>query len=693
MKRIPKLIAVLVLTLLVLCSGIGAAQEPDGAVVAQTVTYEDVSVDVFRYTPDDFCFRGNNTPLLYVLGDGQFTEESANLALNTKGFKDIADKESCSILFVSPLNGESWTEQDYAAMQTLAGNAADDYFIYADYAGGVDKNGVFYASRFRHYTFAEGKAVEFAKEYLDTENAGYPIPQWTGWVDGFGAGFVYEEDGFTTEGVAAGWEQVRHTTRLYNNSDVTFLAPYYYWEEENISETVETIELDYADIPSLEYFLYVPEQVDLTSTTEKYPLVLTFHGYAYHPQALTQNTRLPMVAKENNFLVVAVNGLYSTQSNADAIADLIDYMIAHYPVDASRVYSTGYSKGTMETMNFAQAYTQKLAGVGLFEPVYGLFPVFEPTATLPMYAILGQDEFYPVFPRDTENASAALDAIGKVNGFDYAYDKEIGGLWGYSFDLNEAVRLPNERSVMHVHSIISKTDGVVYTKLVDAYQLGHNILPSSAYEIWDFLSQFSRNEDGTLTVNESNPYKDVAKGMWYYYEVQASAKANLFRGTSADEFSPDEITTRAMLVTALYRMAGEPETTGTHPFDDVTAGAWYEDAVTWASVHGVVNGTAQKQFSPDEALTREQAAAIFYRYAKLLGMDVTSDGGLDAFPDGGTVSRYATDAVQWAVASGIIIGTYEGGSLMLAPRETAVRAQSATLLLRFADVIAELGIQ
>ena len=635
-------------------------------VTTQTVTYEDVSAEIYRYTPADFKFCGNNTPLLFVLSDESYTAETAEDTLNTKGFKAIADKESCSVIFVSPKNGESWTEDDYTVMQVLAGNASDDYYIGTDYSAGADENGYFYASRWRHYIFAEGSAAEFARTMLDTDEASYFMPQWTDWVDGFGAGFVYAEDGFTVENVAAGWEKIRHTTRLYNHARISFLAPYYYWPEEGIAETKETIELKYEDIPELEYYLYVPDTVDLDSTTEKYPLVLAFHGNALHPLAHIQNTRWPLVAKEKKFVVVAVNGLYNTTSNADAISDLVDYMIENHSIDASRVYCTGYSKGTMETMNFAQSYTEKLAGMGLFEPVYGYFPVYQPTATIPVYAILGQKEFFPVFPKDTEKTAESLNAVGKVNGFTYTYDEKLGEPWGYEFDLNESLRLPEERGVMHIHSIASEKDGVVYTKLVDAYNLGHNVLPSSAWEMWDFLSQFSRGADGTIAVNEANPYADVTREDWYYYTALASTKAGLFQGASANAFAPDSPTTRAMLVTTLYRMAGAPAVTGNSPFADVAKGSWYEAAAIWAGENGIVS--RDDDFAAASVLTSEEALAMLSRYAESCGIDADAAAG------------YAQQAVQQAAGA-------SGDTA-----ETLSRAQAALMLLCFADLIAENGI-
>ena len=378
------------------------------------------------------------------------------------------------------------------------------------------------------------------------------MPEWYSWCDIFGAGYVYAENGFTAQLVSEGWESVRHTSVMFVNNKVAFRTPYYYWDEIGVSETVETFETKYGDVGELEYYMYTPETVDRSSKTEKYPLVFVLHGSGMHPQAIAQNTTWPVLAAKEGFLVVSVNGLYNTENDANAVADLLDMLEERYAIDPSRVYATGFSKGARLSYDLACSYSDKIAAIGLYEPVFSHFNALTPEYTMPSYMLLGQNDFYKIFPRDTEIAAQVLSNLGTVNGFEYAYNTELGGLWGAEFDLDNSIRLADERAVLNEHFLASKEDGVVYTKLVDIYNVSHNVLPASAEIMWRFLSQFSRNADGSLTVQEDSRFEDVAKQDWYYYPVQAAAQDGLFLGTSETEFSPNAAATRAMLPTVLH---------------------------------------------------------------------------------------------------------------------------------------------
>lgn len=152
----------------------------------------------------------------------------------------------------------------------------------------------------------------------------------------------------------------------------------------------------------------------------------------------------------------------------------------------------------------------------------------------------------------------------------------------------------------------------------------------------------------------------------------------MMNGMSATTFEPNGTLTRAQLVTILYRHAGSPDVTGLpNPFADVAPQAWYAKAVIWAAANGVVKGTSAATFAPEDAITREQIAAILYRYN---GEAVTEDL-LSSFPDAGAVSGYAVEAMQWAVSRGLISGDpASDGTLWLRPRDGATRAQIAKIL-------------
>ena len=150
--------------------------------------------------------------------------------------------------------------------------------------------------------------------------------------------------------------------------------------------------------------------------------------------------------------------------------------------------------------------------------------------------------------------------------------------------------------------------------------------------------------------------------------------------------------TRAMLVTVLWRYEGEPQVGGT-PFSDVRATDWYAAQIAWAAHNGVVNGTGNGKFDPEGMVTREQMAAVLYRYAQQKGFDTSARGDLSAFADSGAVSPWATEAMRWAVGSGLIGGSTSGGKLLLHPGDGATRAEVAAILVRFVDKIANPPVQ
>ena len=188
--------------------------------------------------------------------------------------------------------------------------------------------------------------------------------------------------------------------------------------------------------------------------------------------------------------------------------------------------------------------------------------------------------------------------------------------------------------------------------------------------------------DGTDT--PASGYADVADDAWYADAVAAVTQQGLMNGTSATTFSPEITTSRAMLVTVLWRMAGEPAAASAG-FADVAAGSWYAAAADWAYESGVTAGTSETTFSPDVTLTREQAVTMLCNYAAAQGIDTTqSSGSAQSYPDVESVSEWAVQAVDWAVDAGLLTGTGNG---TLAPQGTASRAELATLLVRFADTL------
>ena len=178
----------------------------------------------------------------------------------------------------------------------------------------------------------------------------------------------------------------------------------------------------------------------------------------------------------------------------------------------------------------------------------------------------------------------------------------------------------------------------------------------------------------------STNFTDVEENGWYHTGVDFMVKNGFMNGVADDAFDVDGNLTRAQLVTILYRIAGEPESTATNPFADVADGQWYTNAVVWAAENGIVKGVNTTTFAPNDQITREQIATILFRYAKAEKVE----GKLAGFPDAEKVSDYAADAMAWAVEQGLINGISESdGKTYLAPQETATRAQIAVILMRY----------
>ena len=256
---------------------------------------------------------------------------------------------------------------------------------------------------------------------------------------------------------------------------------------------------------------------------------------------------------------------------------------------------------------------------------------------------------------------------------------------------------------------VTATEGGAVTKNPAAAKAGETVTltptPEEGYEVGNVTVtdrfgdavEVTENADGTYTFTMPNgqvrvevtfveatpeplPFTDVNEGDWFHDAVRYVYDNGLMDGVGDGQFAPNATTNRAMVVTILHRLAGEPAVAGDVGFTDVEPGLWYTDAVAWAAQKGIVNGISETEFAPSGDLTREQLATILYRYAESMGYDVSASVDLSGFPDAGDIQSYATQALSWAVAEGLLQG-FEDDSLQ--PGGTATRAQIATILMRF----------
>lgn len=189
----------------------------------------------------------------------------------------------------------------------------------------------------------------------------------------------------------------------------------------------------------------------------------------------------------------------------------------------------------------------------------------------------------------------------------------------------------------------------------------------------------------SVTGNQS-PYSDVAPSDWFYAAVLYTYQQGIMTGMGDGQFIPRSNLTRGMIAQVLYNMESTPAVSGGGSFSDVSESDWYFNAVSWAAQNAIVDGYGDGLFGPEDDVTREQMAVVLYRYAQYKGYDTSAVGSIDAFPDGDSVSSWATEAMAWAVGSGLMLGDENN---MLNPTGTATRAEVAQLLTRFDQNMAQ----
>lgn len=195
----------------------------------------------------------------------------------------------------------------------------------------------------------------------------------------------------------------------------------------------------------------------------------------------------------------------------------------------------------------------------------------------------------------------------------------------------------------------------------------------------------SPEPEPTPEPNRELPFTDVAETDWFYDEVKYVYGKGMMNGITGESFAPGASTSRAMIVTVLYRLAGSPPAQ-LPAFPDVATGQYYAYPVGWAAQQSIVNGYEDGRFLPDSLLTREQFATILYRYARAMGYNTAARGDLTVFTDLASISTYAGDAMAWAVGAGLLSGMGDG---TVNPQGTATRAQMAAILTRFCKAFAD----
>ena len=312
--------------------------------------------------------------------------------------------------------------------------------------------------------------------------------------------------------------------------------------------------------------------------------------------------------------------------------------------------------------------------------------------SLPSASRSGSYSFDGWYTKKSGGTKVTMDTVFSANTTVYAHWTYIGGGGGYNspvtyytlrFETGGGSDIPSVREAYNAY--------IDLTKYVPTWR-GHTFIGwYSECGLTNKVSGVYLTKDMTVyalwRVDENpgtgvNPFTDVSEKDWFYGDVMFVYENGLMLGTSKTLFSPHGTATRGMMATILWRMEGNPVPKGKNSFTDVEAGKWYADAITWTAENGIFAGYGKDKFGPDDPITREQLAAIFYRYADYKGYDLTVKGNLDKFKDADKITDYAKTAMQWAVGSGLVKG--KSGNL-LDPQGTATRAEIAAMLHRFIE--------
>jgi len=278
-------------------------------------------------------------------------------------------------------------------------------------------------------------------------------------------------------------------------------------------------------------------------------------------------------------------------------------------------------------------------------------------------------------------------------------------LGGYSSEPRQIQSLSNITNIAagRLHNVVLRNDGTVWAWGVNRYgQLGDGTSGSSwSDELEDWVANdrplpvqvLGPGGVGHLSLSEDTlavfPFSDVPRTHWARGAVTFSYEHSLMQGTGGSSFAPDTTLSRAMVVTILHRLAGEPPATSypASTFSDVPPGQWFSDAIAWASHHEIVFGTGDGHFAPHADVTREQFATMLHRYAMVTGFSVAVSEGfnLTISPDYSQISTWANEPMRWAGYNRLVTGTDTQGTLN--PNGNATRAQCATILQRFVGVM------
>ena len=530
-------------------------------------------------------------PTYIVFGDGAATKEEGIAYATESGLAKLAADNGSSIIFVQP-SGDNWSAEDvnvYTDIASLMSDSSTDVVANGiadstDFLTG-EKSQKITGTTQRIYVYGVGAGADFvANNYLKTLTT---TTFWGGVMDSTMASATLEGlsdvskvtkndiplvsidnsdeinktlKAANTNGLflaAANRDftaQAKHLAGAYRRQDGVLIAiPDY--AAEGITEKIESISVDTSkdntftkDATNLmNYITYYSKELDVTSSTDKVPLVVTFHGGGNTAKYQAMALEWPEVAKANGFMLVSVD-LHYPNHTATEIVELIKVLEAEYPcIDSSRIYATGFSMGSDKTWKLLEQYPQIFAGVA---PMHGSFAPAKNASMdvlVPTFFVAGETSPLTELPNDAKDEKTGvvgndinkrLSYLFKINSIsdNYTFDKTVNK-WGVAPDLSYSVTDTKtfKNSVLTVN-LFQSEDGNYYTALANSSNQSHELFARNAWAAWDFLSQFSRNTDGSITVKSvdygmSSDDGSVVSNAYNVSAIEKDVDKNLIQNT------------------------------------------------------------------------------------------------------------------------------------------------------------------
>ena len=707
MKKILSLLlsAMLVLSLIpAMAITASAAETPIKGVVTEMAVNGNT---IYVYAPESewTVTSATTAPCFMVFGDKAYTTESAEAEALSSGLANLAAKEGATVVFINP-QGDAWSEADvgvYTAMIDMYSDSSSDTFENGIaesvnfFTGEVDTK-ILGGYQARIYLYAEGSGAdfvaanymksvvirmdytpEFSVEFDRTPTAvnlfnPTALPEVTEKVDlvvsvvngpadtanKLASLTDYRQtassavtDGFDRNYILDSYSKLAGAYRR----QVGLLLPMHDYAAEGIVESIESVQLK--DGSTLNYVVFYDKDLPVTGSANPVPLVLAFHGGGESALSEAQKSEWPEIAQAHGFIAVSVD--CHTDYSAVQIVELVEHLKTKYAIDASRVYGSGFSMGSIKSWDLFEQCPTVFAGVAPMDgsnppgiDYYGN-PVdsYNTDVVMPVFYLGGQDMPSGELAHGEQKIQDRIAYAFSVNGVkqNYSYNENVNYWWGVNGDLVYQVtdKVAFKDSTLTVN-LFQSVDGKCYTAMVDSSHQSHEVYARNSWAAWDFLSQFSRNADGSISIspvtytlasddgqitsNSYNTYKstyysDVSGITPYAEAIEAVTKAGLMNGIGGGKFAPNSTVTRAQAVAVLYRLVGA-EVSAASPFEDVAENAWYRDYVVWAYSNNIVEGIGGNRFAPNNTITSEHLDLILSRTAKNLGVEYTGSGSTAA---------------------------------------------------------------